>query len=185
MNLVSLGTLFLLTLFLQSVQGRSALGAGLALVPLFAPLAILAPIAGRLTGRIGARLPMLAGLTIAAAGLALLARAQPDSSYAVLLPAFLLWGIGLGVLTPAVVAASIAAVPGKRAGLASAINNSARQAGGAIGIAVSGAIAGPASGSRFLHGFHGVALAGALLFLLAAALAALILGSFARETVAA
>jgi MFS transporter, DHA2 family, methylenomycin A resistance protein len=188
MNLVSLGALFVLTLFLQSVQGHSALTAGLAIVPLFAPLAVLAPLAGRLTARIGPRLPMAAGLTTAALGLALLARAEPDSGYLVLLPAFLLWGIGLGVLTPAVVAAAIAAVPRDRAGLASAINNTARQAGGAIGIAVSGAIAGPAGGSRFMQGFHGVALGGAALYLVAAAIAGgapLIVRSFVGETLEA
>ncbi len=65
---------------------------------------------------------------MAAAGLALLARAEPVSGYAVLLPAFLLWGVGLGLPTPAVVAA---AVPGERAGPASAVNNTVRRTGGA------------------------------------------------------
>src|SRR5215217_7482777 len=155
MNLCMLGTLFVLTLFLQSTQGRSPLEAGVALVPLFAPLAIIAPFSGRLTSRIGPRVPVAAGLGIAAAGLALLAFAQPGSGYGTLLPAFLLWGIGMGILTPAVVAAAIGAVPGDRAGLASAINNTSRQAGGAIGIAAAGAIAGqPTAGGSFVSGFH-------------------------------
>jgi DHA2 family methylenomycin A resistance protein-like MFS transporter len=89
----------------------------------------------------------------------------------VLLPAFLLWGCGLGVLTPAVVAAAIAAVPGERAGLASSINNTARQAGGAIGIAVAGTVVGsPAMASSFVSGFHAVALGSAALYLLVAVL---------------
>src|SRR5262249_58073263 len=67
MNAATLGTLFVLTLFLQSVQGRSALAAGVALVPLFAPLALLAPLTGRLTSRIGPRLPGPSALLIAAA----------------------------------------------------------------------------------------------------------------------
>jgi MFS transporter, DHA2 family, methylenomycin A resistance protein len=171
MNLCTLGTLFVLTLFLQSVQRHSPLAAGLDVIPLFLPLAIVAPFAGRLTSRVGARLPMAVGLVVAAVGLALLAAAEADSSYVVLLPAFLLWGVGLGILTPAVVAAAIAAVPRERAGLASAINNTARQAGGAIGIAVAGAIAGqPRSEHGFLSGFHAVALGAALLYLIAASL---------------
>ena len=142
MNLGTLGTLFVVTLYLQAVQGRSPLVAGVAMVPLFAPLALIAPFAGRLTGRIGPRLPMAAGLLLAGGGLALLGRVEPDSGYLVLLPAFALWGLGLAVLTPSVVAAAVASVPRGRAGLASAINNTSRQAGGAIGIAASGAIAG-------------------------------------------
>ncbi|MEU9481606.1 MFS transporter [Streptomyces sp. NPDC048191] len=172
MNLCTLGTLFVLTLFLQSVQHHSVLLAGLMLVPLFAPLAVLAPLGGRITSRIGSRLPAGAGFLVAAAGLALLPRATPHAGYPVLLVAFLLWGVGLGLVTPAVVAAAISAVPGERAGLASAVNNTARQTGGAIGIAVAGAVAGAASDpARFLPGFHAVAVASACLYAVAAVLA--------------
>ena len=121
------------------------LAAGVAMLPLFLPLTVLAPLAGRLTARVGPKLPMAAGLLTAAVGVGLLVRAQAGSGYRTLLPALLLWGIGLGVLTPAVVAAAVRAVPARRAGLASAVNNTARQAGGAIGIAAFGAIAGSAA----------------------------------------
>jgi DHA2 family methylenomycin A resistance protein-like MFS transporter len=170
MNLCTVGTLFVLTLFLQSVQGRTPLQAGLALVPLFAPLAVIAPLAGRIVSRIGPRVPIAAGFAVAAAGLALLVASEAGSGYLPLLVAFLLWGIGLGFVTPAVVAAAIAAVPKARAGLASAISNTARQAGGAIGIAVAGAVAGsPARGGAFVSGLHAVALAASVLYLVAAA----------------
>jgi DHA2 family methylenomycin A resistance protein-like MFS transporter len=170
MNLCTLGTLFVLMLFLQSVQHRSALLAGLTVVPLFAPLAVMAPVGGRVTSRFGPRLPAAVGLLVAAGGLALLARAGTHSGYADLLPAFLLWGIGCGLLTPAVVAAAIATVPAERSGLASAVNNSARQTGGALGIAVAGAVAGqPGDQTRFLRGFHTVALGSACLYAAAAA----------------
>ncbi|MEU3841357.1 MFS transporter [Streptomyces sp. NPDC028635] len=176
MNLGTLGTLFVLMLYLQSVQGRSPLLAGLALLPLFTPLAVLGPLGGRITSAIGARLPATAGLLVAAAGLALLVRAHAHSGYGVLLPAFLLWGTGLGLLTPAVVAAAVAAVPPERSGLASAVNNTARQTGGAIGIAVAGAVAGSAADqSRFLRGFHAVALGSAGLYAAAALLALAVL----------
>jgi MFS transporter, DHA2 family, methylenomycin A resistance protein len=168
MNLGSLGCIYLLTLYLQVVQHRTALEAGLAVIPLFAPVAALAPVSGRLTGRFGPRGPMLGGLLVAAAGLALLARAGADAPYAELLPAFLLWGGGLGLLTSAVVAAAVGAVESERAGLASAVNNTARQAGGAIGIAALGAIAGEASQPGFVHGFHVAALLAAALYVAAA-----------------
>lgn len=168
MNLATLGLLFVLTLYLQDLRHDSALTAGLALFPLFVPLSVLAPLTGRLASRVGARWPMIAGLVSAAAGVALLALASATSSYLQLLPALLLWGIGLGVLTPAVVAAAIGAVPGRRSGLASAVNNTARQAGGAIGIAGFGALAGTPTRHGFLSGFHTTAILGAGLFVLAA-----------------
>ncbi|WP_106964246.1 MFS transporter [Streptomyces sp. HGB0020] len=176
MNLGTLGTLFVLMLFLQSVQHRSALLAGAVVIPLFAPLAVIAPFGGRITSRIGSRLPAAAGLLMAVVGLALLALAAPHSSYLVLLPAFLLWGTGMGFLTPAVVAAAISSVPAERAGLASAMNNTARQTGGAIGIAVAGTDAGqPSGGAQFIRGFHAVALGAAGLYALGAVLALVML----------
>ncbi|MGW2485952.1 MFS transporter [Streptomyces sp. NPDC001606] len=182
MNLCTLGTLFVLTLFLQSVQHRSAFQAGLAVLPLFLPLAVFALLGGRITSRIGARLPAVAGLLVAAAGLALLTRATAGTGYPLLLAAFLLWGIGCGLLTPAVVAAAIAAVPGERSGLASAVNNTARQTGGAIGIAVAGAMAGaPTAEGRFLWGFHAVALGSACLYAVAAVPAARLLPGSVRH----
>jgi DHA2 family methylenomycin A resistance protein-like MFS transporter len=169
MNLGTLGMLFVLTLYLQTVQQRSPLAAGVAVIPLFLPLSLLALLAGRLTARVGPKLPMCVGLVTAAVGVGLLIRAEPDTNYAELLPALLLWGIGMGVLTPAVVAAAMAAVPAARAGLASAMNNTARQAGGAIGIAALGAIAGSAShAGSFANGLHTAALITVVLWLIAA-----------------
>jgi MFS transporter, DHA2 family, methylenomycin A resistance protein len=167
MNLGTLGLLFVLMLYLQRVQGRSALEAGVAVIPLLAPLSLLAPFAGRLTARLGSRLPMAGGLLIAALGIALLARVQAHSGFAAVLPGLLLWGIGLGLLTPAVVAAAVGAVPGDRAGLASAVNNTSRQAGGAIGIAAFGALAGKPTAPGFVAGLHAVALITVALYLAA------------------
>ena len=182
MNVGTLGLLFLLTMYLQTVQGRSALAAGVAVLPLFLPLSLLAPVAGRLTARVGPRLPMAGGLVVSATGVALLARLQPDSGYGTLLVAMLLWGIGMGLLTPAVVAAALDAVPLGRAGLASGVNNTARQAGGAIGIAAFGALAGSAADSdSFISGLHTAGLVTAALFL-AATLATLALIGPGRES---
>jgi DHA2 family methylenomycin A resistance protein-like MFS transporter len=133
MNLATLGMLFVVTLWLQGDQGRSPFAAGLALLPLFLPLSAVAPVAGRVIARTGPRPPMAAGLLVGAAGFALLGTDH-------LTTALLLWGSGIGVLTPAVVAGALASVEPARAGLASGVNNTARQAGGAVGVAVYGAI---------------------------------------------
>jgi DHA2 family methylenomycin A resistance protein-like MFS transporter len=168
MNLCSLGLLFLFTQYLQTVQHHSALAAGVSLLPLFLPLTVVAPLTGRVIARIGPRWPMAAGLVLTAAGVALLITLRPDTSYWTLLPAMLLWGCGLGALTPAVVAAAIGAVK-DRSGLASAVNNTARQAGGAIGIAAFGAIAGSATNARlFVSGIHVAGVISVVLFLVAA-----------------
>ena len=164
MNLGTLGTLFVPTLYLRSVRGNSALAAGLAMLPLFAPLTVLAPYAGRLVGKVGPQRPMILGLALASAGLLGIATLGVDRAYPQEMVAMLLWGVGLGFLTPAVVAAAIAAVPAARAGLASAVNNTARQAGGAIGIAVCGSIAGSPGGSGFLPGLRAVGLGVAALW---------------------
>jgi MFS transporter, DHA2 family, methylenomycin A resistance protein len=163
MNLVALGTIFLLTLYLQVVQGHSALLAGVEMVPMFAPLSALAPISGRLAARFGPRLPMAVGLALGAFGMVLLSRLEVNSGYLPeLLPPMLCIGVCLGLLTPAVVAAAMGSVPASRSGLASGANNTARQAAGAIGVALFGALAGtPSAVSTFLEGLHTATLLGA------------------------
>lgn len=92
------------------------------------------------------------------------------------MPAMLCWGIGLGFLTPAVVAAAIAAAPPDRSGVASGVNNTARQVGGAMGIAAYGAIAGqPDRAGHFLTGLHVTGLITAGLYAVAAVVSALLI----------
>jgi DHA2 family methylenomycin A resistance protein-like MFS transporter len=81
MNLVVLGTIFVLTLYLQVVRGYPALLAGFQTLPMFAPLSALAPLGGRLTARLGPRLPMAGGLAIGVFGMALLGRLEAGSNY--------------------------------------------------------------------------------------------------------
>lgn len=171
MNLVGIGTVFVMTLYLQTVQHHSALVAGAMLLPLFVPLAALAPVTGRLTGRFGPRLPMIAGLLVGAAGSLAFLGLTPASSYARLLPVLLGLGVGMGLLTAAVVAAAVQSVPPERAGLASGVNNTARQAAGALAVAIYGAVAGtPANGAGFTGGLHVIGVIGAATWLGALAL---------------
>jgi DHA2 family methylenomycin A resistance protein-like MFS transporter len=169
MNFATLGLLFLLTQYLQGIRHHSALSAGIALLPLAAPLSLLSPITGHLTSRLGPKLPMLLGLALLAAAGVMLLDVNETSGFGSLLPSLLLWGIGIGLLTPAVVAAAVASVEPERAGLASGVNNTARQTGGAFGIAIFGAIAGSAGDpGSFTSGMHLVGLLAAGLFALTA-----------------
>jgi MFS transporter, DHA2 family, methylenomycin A resistance protein len=171
MNLVGIGTIFVATLFLQSVQHRDPLLAGTLLLPLFAPLALLAPLSGRLTARVGPRGPMCAGLLLGAAGSAAMIGLTPTSDYPRFLPVLLGLGLGMGLLTAAVVAAAVRAVPADRGGLAGGVNNTARQAAGAVAIAGYGAVAGsPANPGDFTAGLGHLGLFGAVLWLAAIAL---------------
>ena len=141
MNLGTLGALFAYSIYLQEGEGESPLVAGLHLLPWMGTLALIAPLGGRIAGTLGPRLPAGLGLTLSGAGL-LVAALVPDHHGTIALIAFAVNGIGLGFATPALVSAATASVPAERAGMAAAVNNTARQAGGAIGIALIGAVAG-------------------------------------------
>jgi DHA2 family methylenomycin A resistance protein-like MFS transporter len=171
MNLVGNGSIFVITLYLQEVQHRDPLRSGLLLLPVFVPLAVLSPVAGRLAARFGPAPPMIAGLLLGAAGAASLVLVTPTSSYLRLLPALVGLGVGMGLLTAPLVAAAISALRTERSGLASGVNNTARQAGTAAGVAIFGAVVGSTEhAGRFVAGLHWAGLAGAVLWLGAAAL---------------
>ncbi|MFC6880886.1 MFS transporter [Actinomadura yumaensis] len=154
MNLVTNGTLFVLTLQLQQVEHRSALAAGALLLPMAVPLALVAPVSGRLAARFGTSAPIGAGVVVAGAGAFGLLAVGPDGSYAALLPVMVGIGVGDGLIVSAVVAAAMRSAPPGRAGLAGGFNNTARQVGTALGVAVYGAIAGPASPAARTPAFH-------------------------------
>jgi len=171
MNLTSNGLLFLLTRYLQSILGHSALDAGIMLLPLFVPLAVLSPLAGRLTARHGPRPVLLAGAVLAAAGQLCLLFVSPTSSYPRLIPALIGVGLGVGLFTAPIVATAIRAVPAERSGLASGINNTARQTGTALGVAIYGAFAAsPAHPGHFIGALRDLGIAAAVLWIAAAAL---------------
>ncbi|TWF79439.1 DHA2 family methylenomycin A resistance protein-like MFS transporter [Pseudonocardia hierapolitana] len=166
MNLVVNGLLFVTTLFLQGVQHRGPVAAGVALLPMFVPLAFLAPPAGRLVARFGPRPLLVGGALVAALGAAGYALLEPASGYLTLLPALVGLGVGAGLFTAPVVAAAMSAVPAERSGLASGINNTARQTGTALGVAVFGAVAGgTAVPGAFVHGVHVLAGLGAAVWI--------------------
>jgi DHA2 family methylenomycin A resistance protein-like MFS transporter len=170
MNFVGIGSIFVLTLYLQQVRGNDPLVAGAMLLPLFAPLAIMAPVTGRVAARIGPRIPMIGGLALGAAGGLALVLASTDGSYVLLLPCLLGIGLGMGLLTTSVVTAAMRACPPERQGLASGTNNTARQAAGALGVAVFGSVAGsPADAGSFVAGLHTIGIMCAALWLAAIA----------------
>jgi MFS transporter, DHA2 family, methylenomycin A resistance protein len=169
-NLGFYGQLFVISLYFQHVRGYSALRTGLALLPMGVFVALAAVLSGKLTGRLGARPPMLLGLTAAALGFFGQIVAGAHTSYAILVAPLIAVGFGMAMTMPAATAAIIESAPPERAGIASGVLNASRQAGGAIGVALLGALV--ESGS-FVPGLHlAMAVAGAV-FLCAAGVAAL------------
>jgi DHA2 family methylenomycin A resistance protein-like MFS transporter len=110
---------------------------------------------------------MTVGLALGAIGSLCLLLVGPDSGYAAVLPLELGLGIGMGSLTAAVVHAAIAALPPDRAGLASGVNNTSRQALGALGVTTYGAVV---SHTGIIHGLHTLGYLGAALWLASIAL---------------
>lgn len=134
-------TFFLLVLFLQEVAGYSALRAGLALIPVTVVMFALSKRAGRLADRYGPRLFMGAGPLVAAAGLALLLRVGAHPDYATgLLPALLLFSLGLAATVAPLTATVLADADESDAGVASGVNNVVARVAGLLAIAAIGAV---------------------------------------------
>ncbi|GAB2696976.1 MFS transporter [Kitasatospora kifunensis] len=161
------GLIFTLTLYFQQLRGASPLTAGLMFVPMTAFTTVVNLGAGRLISRHGPRLPLITGILIQAVDLLALLTVGQHTSTPVVLALLVPLGIGGGLAVPPLTSAMLEAVDAERAGLASGILNSARQIGGAIGVAVFGALA--AGGSGFIAGMHTSLLVAGLALLLAAA----------------
>ncbi|MFF5337420.1 DHA2 family efflux MFS transporter permease subunit [Streptomyces sp. NPDC013181] len=135
------GAVFLLTQFLQTIQGYSPFEAGLRMLPWTAMLLVVAPLAGMLSDRIGGRPVVATGLTLMTIGLAWLTLiAEPDVSYARQAPAFVVSGIGMAMFFAPIAAMVMGAVSQDDQGAASGANNALREAGGVLGVALLSAV---------------------------------------------
>ncbi|SEG73720.1 MFS transporter, DHA2 family, methylenomycin A resistance protein [Actinacidiphila yanglinensis] len=149
-NFAYYGIVFLLSLFLQEERGHSALATGLAFLPMSAAAMLANVYGGRLAARLGPRLPLVGGQLLFAAGLLALLAAGPSASVRSICLATVPVGLGGGAAVPAMTGAILDAVPSDYAGTASAHLNTARQVGGAVGVALFGALV----ASHFLPGLR-------------------------------
>jgi EmrB/QacA subfamily drug resistance transporter len=132
------GMFFLGVLFMQHVLGYSAIGTGLAFLPVSVGIGVLSlGFSARLNLRFGPKATLVAGLAMLAAGLAWIARAPVGASYVTdLLPSMLLIGVGAGLSFPSLMTLAMSGATPSDSGLASGLVNTTVQVGGALGLAV-------------------------------------------------
>jgi EmrB/QacA subfamily drug resistance transporter len=165
---VAIYPLFLfLALWLQQVLGYTPFETGLRLLPMTLALFALAPVSGRLTGRLPPAVLLVVAQLLMAAALLLMRGVEAGDDWTALLPGFLVGGAGVGLISPALAHAMVGVLPVERSGLASGINNTFRQVGIAAGIAGLGAIfehqvgANPSQAAGFAEGLNAIFLVGA------------------------
>ncbi len=139
------GFLFLNTLYLQDVRGLSPLQAGLYTLPMAGLMVVVAPLTGRFVGNRGTRLPLVGGgLALAASGL-FLTQLTAHTSFGLLIVAYVLFGLGSGLINPPITNTAVSGMPPSQAGVAAAVASTGRQVGQTLGVAVLGALAGSAT----------------------------------------
>ncbi|WP_291045744.1 MFS transporter [Herbiconiux sp.] len=159
---LSLG-FFSVAVFLQQVAGYSATLAGFAMIPTSLLLIGLSSLFGRLSGRIGPRLFMTVGPLVAGAGFLLMLRFDESADYLTqVLPAVVVFGLGMAITVAPLTAAILGAIDPARSGIASAVNNAVSRVAGLIAVALASLIAGTAV--LDLVGFHRVVLVTAVFF---------------------
>ena len=176
------GVFFFMSLYVQQILGYSPVQAGAIFLPMTLLIILIAPPAGKLSDRLGSRWLMAGGLMLVGSSLVLFAQLGTSSDFWDLLPGLLIGGAGMALVMTPMSSAAMGSVPVAKAGVASAVLNTFRQIGGALGIAVLGAIlasrqesalaAGASDAQAFVEGFQTALLVGAVLAFLGAVTAA-------------
>jgi predicted MFS family arabinose efflux permease len=172
--LAMFGVFFFLSLYMQNILGYSPVRAGASFLPMTLLIILIAPLAGRLSDRLGSRWLLTGGMALVAAQLLNFSRLGVHEGFWNLVPGMLLGGVGMAAVMAPATAAALSGVPVDKAGVGSAVLNSSRQLGGSIGVALMGAIMAHEIGRQrtpeaFVHGLSvslevaaAIAIAGAL-----------------------
>ena len=139
-SFVMFGLFFFLSLYLQNVQGYTPLQAGVRTLPATLMIMVAGPLVGRVTDRIGPRIPLTAGMTITAGSVLWMSFIEPGTGYWFIAIGLTTFGIGVGLVMTPMTTAAMNALPEGKAGVASGVLNMTRMVGAALGVAVVGAI---------------------------------------------
>jgi EmrB/QacA subfamily drug resistance transporter len=157
------------TLYLQQILGLSPIQAGLVYLPATVLIFLVSGASASLLEKVSPGAMIAVGLAFVAIGLALGLLATATSSWAMLLPALLVGGLGTGLYNPAGAAVALASAPPEQSGLAAGVNDTFRQAGIAVGVALFGALIpgaaalGQGSAESFVSGLHTALIVGAVM----------------------
>jgi EmrB/QacA subfamily drug resistance transporter len=177
------GVFFFVSLFVQGILGYSPVQAGASFLPMTLCIIFVAPVAGKLSDRVGSRWLMSGGMLLVSVSLLLFSFLDEGSSFWDLFPALVVGGIGMALAMTPTTSVAMGSVPVDKAGVGSGVLNTSRQLGGALGIAIMGAILGsyvtvgrlsPEYPSQFVDGFQ-AALHVAAAIAFAASMVALVL----------
>jgi EmrB/QacA subfamily drug resistance transporter len=135
------GSIFLFTQYFQFVLGYSALGTGVRLMPWAVTMMIVAPNSPRLVERVGTKVVVSSGLTLMGLGLIAMAGVSASTSYADIVWRMVLMACGMGLTMAPCTESIMGSLPLAKAGVGSAVNDTTRQVGGALGVAVIGSVA--------------------------------------------
>ena len=134
------GLFFVLTQYLQLVRGYTPLQAGVRILPMMAAMIPSSALSSRFAARFGSRAVLTVGLGLLTVGLAVMASVGTNTPYWVLAAGLLLLGTGMGNVAAPATGAVMTSLPVAKAGVGSAVNDTAREVGGALGIAVIGSL---------------------------------------------
>ena len=150
---VMFGMFFIITQYFQFGQGHSALGAGVRNLPFPITMILVAPRSPLIAARLGKRGTITLGLSLQAVGFLYLSRMELDTPYVLLAIGLVMLAAGMAMLMPAASEAIVSSLPPSKAGVGSAMNDTTREVGGALGIALLGTVltAGYRSGNRGQH----------------------------------
>ena len=138
--LVMFGMFFVLTQYLQFVQGYSPIGAAIRTLPFAGAMILIAPRGPALAALIGQGRTMGVGMSFTAAGAVVMALLEPDSPYGIVATAIVMLASGMALVFPTATETIVSSLPAHKAGVASAVNDTTREVGGAIGLALLGAL---------------------------------------------
>ncbi len=137
---VLFGSFYILTLYLQFARGTSALGAAVRMLPFPVTMILVAPRSPKIVARIGARKTVALGFGLQTAGFVLASTFDLSTPYPFMALTFVCLALGMAVMMPPTTEAIVASLPESKAGVGSAVNDTTREVGGAVGIAMLGSL---------------------------------------------
>ena len=150
------GAFFLLTQYLQFVQGYSPLQAGVRTLPMAAVMVLVSPRSAAVAARFGTKQTVATGLSVVAVGLLLMSRLDVETSYGFIALALVVTALGMGLTMPPATSAIMSGVPMAKAGVGSALNDTTRELGGSLGVAVIGSVFSSVYGSSIKNSLTGL-----------------------------